>query len=605
MCGIIGYTGNESCYPILKRGLQRLEYRGYDSSGVCFGSPCGKTEIYRQTGTGIENLSVPEKIRLYTCGMAHTRWATHGSVCVENAHPHKKGKTVTVHNGIIENYSELKAELKDSYVFSSSTDTEVLCALIDSEYGKNSDPVSAVTNAVKKAKGSFALGIIFEDLPGQLFAVRRDSPLMLGRGKNGMYAASDMAALSDGATEYFIPEQDRVCRLTKENIEIYFDGVLQSPPEFKPTEHVGDGNGKNGYPHYMLKEINETHRAISDTVQQNVNDGVPYFPHLDSKRLEETDSLTVVACGTAMHAGLCAKWLFEKLCRIKVNVCIASEYRYSEPITEKGDTVLFISQSGETADTVGAMRYAKSHGAYTLGMVNVRNSTLERECDSVIRTCAGAEIAVASTKAYSAQLAALWLLGFRLAYAKGRISEKELKQYTEYIKTDVHSCISEALEKSSLTEAMAKSIIRSPHVFFIGRGLDSVLCTEASLKLKEISYIHSEACPAGELKHGTISLISEDVSTVVIATQKSVFEKTLGNIKEITCRGGKINLICAEDFDSGDVECQNKLTVPSCHELFYPFPTAVLFQQLAYHASVLLGRQVDKPRNLAKSVTVE
>ncbi len=605
MCGIIGYTGTESCYPVLKLGLERLEYRGYDSSGVCFAHPDGKTEIYRQVGTGVEKLPVSDIAKRCTCGVAHTRWATHGSVCVENAHPHKKGKTVIVHNGIIENYAELKRDLEKEYDFYSSTDTEVLCGLIDREYEKQHEPVAAITSAFAQVKGAYAVCIVFEDIPGKIFAVRKDNPLIICKGKDGMYTASDMTAVGEGLEGYFIPDENKLCVMEKDGVSIYKDGKLCSSPEFVKFENVFYNDGKGEYEHYMLKEIHETVKAVKNTAFENIKNGKPFFECLDDERLGNIERLTIVACGTAMHSGLCAKWLFEKLCRVKTEVCIASEYRYSSPIIKEGEVVIFVSQSGETADTVGAMRYAKSQGAYTVGMVNVRKSTLERECDGIIRTNAGAEIAVASTKAYSAQLTALWLLGFRMAYAKGKITEHRLDELTEYLLNSVPECITQALKKAPETKDTARTIMSADSVFFVGRGLDSVLCTEASLKLKEISYIHSESCPAGELKHGTISLISEAVPVVAIVTEKDVFEKTAGNIKEILCRGGRIELICTEDADTRDIPCENKIVIPKCEEMFTPFPTAVVFQMLAYYTAVLLDRQVDKPRNLAKSVTVE
>ncbi len=605
MCGIIGYTGSESCYPILKQGLERLEYRGYDSSGVCFAHSDGKTEIYRQVGTGVEKLPVSDSAKDCTYGMAHTRWATHGSVCAENAHPHKKGKTVIVHNGIIENYAELKGELEKLYRFESSTDTEVLCALIDREYSQCREPVSALTKAIKQVRGSYAICVIFEDIPGRIFAVRYDNPLVICKGKHGVYIASDMTAVGDSADGYFIPEENAVCIIDSHNVSMYKNGKQCIEPELAKTEKSFSERDKGEYEHYMLKEIHETGKAIRNTALENIKGGEPYFECLDDEKLKNIRRLTIVACGTAMHSGLCAKWLLEKLCRVRTDVCIASEFRYSSPIIEEGETVIFVSQSGETADTVGAMRYAKSKGAYTVGIVNVRNSTLERECDGIIRTKAGPEIAVASTKAYSAQLTALWLLGFRMAYAQSRITDRRLKELTEQLCNETVECVASAMKLEPSAEKMADAIMNAGSVFFVGRGLDSYLCTEASLKLKEISYIHSEACPAGELKHGTISLVSEAVPIVAIVTEKAVFEKTVGNIKEMMCRGGRIDLICTDNFDTRDIPCESKIILPECDELFTPFPTAIAFQMLAYFTSVKLGRQVDKPRNLAKSVTVE
>ncbi len=606
MCGIIGYTGTNECYPILKEGLCRLEYRGYDSSGVCFSHKDEKTEIYRQVGVGMEKMPISDKAHRSMCGMGHTRWATHGAVCVENAHPHRKGKTVIVHNGIIENYDTLKPALAEKYDFSSSTDTEVLCALIDSEYEKTGDPVQAISNAISLCRGSFALGIIFDDIQGSLFTTRRDSPLIVGKGSDGMYAASDLSALSGMIDGYFIPEKDTVCRLISNGVTVYRNCKKTDTPPLIPISNTGKTTSDKGeFEHYMLKEIYETGKAVQATAQANIKDGEPYFSCLSDEVLENLSSLSIVACGTAMHAGLCAKWLTEKLCGINVDVFIASEFRYSDRHIGRDDTVLFISQSGETADTVGAMRLAKSKGARTVCIVNTENSTLARECDGVIHTKAGAEIAVASTKAFSAQLCALWLLAFRTAYAKHLMPRGELLRLTDHTVENLKNAIGAALCKNDEVAEMAKQLCKADSVFFIGRGLDSSLCAEASLKLKEISYIHSEACPAGELKHGTISLISPKAHTVAIVTQKSMYEKMSSNIKEVMCRGGKLHLIYSADLYMSDAELDSCLIVPECEALFEPFPAAILFQLLAYHSALLLGRQVDKPRNLAKSVTVE
>ncbi len=595
MCGIIGYTGNKKCYGILKKGLARLEYRGYDSSGMCFVHSDGDCEIFRRVGVG--DMDISESAMRAECGMGHTRWATHGKVCTENAHPHKKGRVVIVHNGIIENYAAIKQELSDRYDFSSSTDTEVLCALIDDEYKKTHEPIKAMESALAKCSGSYAVCAVFDGIPSTLFLVRSDSPLVIGVGEDGMYAASDITALSGMADRYFIPDTDVIYKLTP-------DGAVLSnsltPTYTDISSDISHTVGKGEYEHYMLKEIFQSAEVVPKSAEMALSS-----PTVPDHMLGGLHRLSIVGCGTAMHAGLCAAHYFEKYAEVNTDVFTASEYRYRPRRIEKGELILFISQSGETADTVGAMRRAKSHGAFTVCVVNTPDSTLCRECDAVIRTYAGTETSVASTKAFSAQLTVLMLLAYRTAYCKGFLTKEEYKEVSQTQTRKLSGLISSALSVSDEVRDIAKELMRHDDIFFIGRGIDGVLCKEASLKLKEISYLHSEACEAGELKHGTISLISDDVPVVAIVTQKEVYSKMETNIKEVLCRGGKVYLICAPDFDTDSLGYECKLTLPDAPSDLLPYPTAILFQLLAYHTAFLLGRQVDKPRNLAKSVTVE
>ena len=609
MCGIIGYTGKEDALPHLIAGLKMLEYRGYDSSGVAL----QENEILCVKSKGrISELE--EKLALCAethahCGIGHTRWATHGSPSDINAHPHSAPHLSLVHNGIIENYSEIKCELEEKgYNFISQTDTEIAAKLIDSFYSQSKDPISAIFSAIQKMRGSFAFGIIFDDIKDKIFAVRRDSPLIVSSNEHGAFIASDITAILKYSSEYFRLDENTVAVLDGKSVEFFNSKQERVEQKRERVSWNAEEAKKGGFPHFMLKEIFETPEAVRKTLSPRIKSGRPCFdsPLIDSDKILDFTSIHIVACGTAMHAGLFGKYMFEKLARIPVNVEIASEFRYQDPILNENDLVILLSQSGETADTLAALRHAKGCGIRTLAIVNVMDSSVAREADEVIYTLAGPEIAVASTKAYSVQCALLYLLALRFANARGRLDEKEMSDVCRSVISELPEAIEKTLKMQNEVKDAASRFADTERFFYIGRGIDRYLCTEASLKLKEISYIHSESYAAGEMKHGTISLITENTPVLALLTEAQLAEKMISGIREVKSRGAFVIAVCSHGIaETYDVPCDVMLKLPDVSAVSAPFCATVLLQLFAYYIADGRSLDVDKPRNLAKSVTVE
>ncbi len=605
MCGIIGYTGTKKAVPILVEGLRALEYRGYDSAGVALSSDT-ETDIIKAKGR-IDVLA--DKLEAFgggdnTCGIGHTRWATHGEPSDVNAHPHATERLAMVHNGIIENYAEIERRLSLSgYTFVSETDTEAAAKLLDLYYSKIGDPIEALFATTADIRGSFAFGVIFRDRPDTIYAMRKDNPLIVAMSDSGGLIASDIPAILPHTNTYYRLDENVVAVINGKAVEFYDKKRTKIDQPLETVDwDVGQAQ-KSGYPHFMLKEIFEEPEAIRKTVTPRLDEnGLPIFEMLPSK----IDSIHIVACGTAMHAGLVGKTLIERLARIPVNVEIASEFRYRNPILRENDLVILLSQSGETADTIAALRQAKAKGIATLAIVNVIGSSIAREADNVIYTMAGPEIAVASTKAYSVQCALMSLLAINLALREGRLDEDEAKRLSSLFADEIPSAVSKILDRSDEIRDIAKKYIGGEHLFYIGRGIDCDVCTEGSLKLKEISYIHSEAYAAGELKHGTISLITDGMPVVALLTESELAEKTISGIREVRSRGAHTLVIATESIaDSFTIPYDDIIRIPDTEQIFELFPAASVLQLFAYHASALRGLDVDKPRNLAKSVTVE
>ncbi len=608
MCGIIGYSG---CYDAKERvihGLLALEYRGYDSAGIAAFTENG-VEVIKTMGR-VKGLD--EKIDSLggiksNCGIGHTRWATHGAPSDTNSHPHVIGKVTLVHNGIIENYKELKEKLIDKGVsFVTQTDTEVGAGVINQFYALARDPIAAIRCAMDEITGSYAFGILFEDIPGRIYAAKKDSPLIIGIAEDGGFIASDISAILKYTKNYMTLTDGEVAVIEGKNIVVYDkNGDIAEKDVFTATWDAATAE-KGGYAHFMLKEIHEEPEAIRKTLSPRFKNGVISFETdgIFDEDFKAINSLRIVACGTAMHAGLYAKYLIEKLARIPVTVETASEYRYEDPIVGEGDTVLIISQSGETADSREALRMSKERGAKTLALVNVIASTIAREADRVIYTYAGPEISVCSTKAYTVQTATLCAFAFQLAYNKGKITKAQLEEYSHTLMWKLGDVINEVISDEPKLADIATELYKYDDIFFIGRGIDSFIVTEASLKLKEISYIHSEAYAAGELKHGTISLITEDTPVAALATVPQLYEKTRSNICEVATRGGKVFLVCGPDYPA-DSSILYEYRLPEIDRLFMGIAAATAYQLFAYHVAVLRGCDIDKPRNLAKSVTVE
>ncbi|WP_058486484.1 glutamine--fructose-6-phosphate transaminase (isomerizing) [Defluviitalea phaphyphila] len=609
MCGIVGYIGEKQALKILIDGLKKLEYRGYDSAGVA---------VYNGAGIDIKKTKgrlkdLEEKLEgqevLGTIGIGHTRWATHGAPSDQNAHPHpNSNQTITiVHNGIIENYLEIKEELiNKGYKFSSETDTEVIVHLIDSYY--NNDPVDAVIKAMDKLEGSYALGVLFKDHPDQLIAARKDSPLVVGLGKGENFIASDIPAILQYTRDVYLLEDEEIVILTKDDVKILNKEKEEINREiFKVTWDVAAAE-KGGYEHFMIKEIFEQPKVVKDTLMprlpENQNKVVLDNIKLSKKELENINKIYIIGCGTAYYAGLIGKYLLERIARIPVVAEVASEFRYRDPVLDDKTLMIVLSQSGETADTLAALRLAKKAGSRVLGIVNVVGSSIAREADDVLYTWAGPEIAVASTKAYSAQLACMYLLTTHIALEMGKITEDRFKELREELyklpeKVDV------VLKQSEKIKKLAEDYINSKNVFCVGRGLDYMVSMEGSLKLKEVAYVHSEPYAAGELKHGPIALI-EDVSLVIgILTQESLYEKTISNLKEIKARGGKVLAITLEGNTEIEKTADEVIYIPETPWIFTSLLANIPQQLFAYYMATALGHDVDKPRNLAKSVTVE
>ncbi len=606
MCGIAGYIGNDNSVPFLLSGLSKLEYRGYDSAGIAVLKEEGEIEVVKTKG----RLSVLEEkisgMDLYgTVGIGHTRWATHGAPSDINSHPHTsaKGKIAVVHNGIIENYLTLRQKLEGKgYKFVSDTDTEVISHMLDYYY--NGDMVEAIIKTMHRLEGSYALGVISAEHPGELFAARKDSPLIAGIGENENYIASDIPAVLGRTRDiYLLEDMEIVCMKGKE-IKI-FDvlGNEIKKEVFRVKWDVLSAE-KGGYEHFMFKEIMEQPKAVTDTVMPRIKDGRIILDDikLSAEEIKSLNKIFITGCGSAYHIGVTGKYIIEKMAGIPVEVDLASEFRYRQPIIGKNDLVIIISQSGETADTLAALREAKKKGCRILSVVNVVGSTIARESDDVLYTWAGPEIAVATTKAYSTQLQAMYMIGLYLANAKGKASD-EAAIINEIQK--IPAKLSEMLSEYKDIQHYASKYYNAKNVFFIGRGVDYSVALEGSLKLKEISYIHSEAYAAGELKHGTISLIEDGTLVIALATQTGIFEKMLSNIKEVKARGAKVIAIAQEGCAEIEKEADHVIYIPKTPDLLTPPLTVIPLQLFAYYMAVNKGCDVDKPRNLAKSVTVE
>lgn len=611
MCGIIGYIGGAGSVDRLINGLYALEYRGYDSAGVAVVDENGKINVVKASGrlkNVEEKLSQRTDLASSMCGIGHTRWATHGAPSDINSHPHGSPALQLVHNGIIENYIMLKQKLISlGYTFESQTDTEAAAKLLDYNYRVTGSHIEAIKKTLGEITGSYALGIIFEDDPSRIYAVKKDSPLIVGCGKGENFIASDITAILRYTNKYYHLEENEIAVVEKNTISIT---DLNDKPISKPIQQATwdvQAAERGGYPHFMIKEINEEPEAITKTLRPRIKNGLPDFSgeKVDDEMMKRITRMQIVACGTAMHAGLYGKAMFEKLVGIPVSVEIASEFRYNNPIIGPGDLVVIISQSGETADSLAALRLAKQKGAYTLAIVNVISSSIAREADNVLYTWAGPEIAVASTKAYTVQTALLALLAIKTALLRGTMTADEAKKLVSELQNRVPAAVSEVIAKCDEIKEIAKQFRDCEDLFFIGRGTDYHLAQEGSLKLKEISYIHSEAYAAGELKHGTISLITDGVPVIALATIDALYDKMLSNIKEVKARGARVVTICKGSATEAASESDFVIYLPEIPELFALLPAVTVLQLLAYYCSVERGCDVDKPRNLAKSVTVE
>lgn len=581
MCGIIGYVGKKRCsIDVIIDGLKHLEYRGYDSAGIAYVKD-NNVVIEREVGR-ISNLENVLKKDSSHIGIGHTRWATHGKPTKENAHPHKVGNITLVHNGIIDNFMELKSTLmSEGYTFKSDTDTEVAAAYIDSLYKENNDMIKSLSICVNKFLGSYAFGIINELETDVLYALRKDSPLIIGVGENENFIASDVPSILKYTNKYIDIENDEIVKITKDEVTVYDKNYNIINKEISVFE--GDANlvEKNGYETYMLKEIHEEAEVIKKTSEASIDFDITKYDEID-----------IVACGSAYHAGLVGKYMIEKLCNIKVNVCIASEYQYDKHFYKGKTLVIAISQSGETADTKKCVNIANEMGVDTLGIVNVKGSSIARICKHVIYTLAGPEIAVATTKAYLAQITTLILLAVK--NSKEKINTEDLQKLPYYIETLINKDYT----------SLANMLYTKDDIYFIGRGIDYALCMEGSLKLKEISYIHSEAYAAGELKHGTISLISEGTPVIVVATSDELYLKTISNAKEVKARGAYVILVTDKEVINEGVY-DELISIPKVTEELRPILTIIPLQLISYEVAKLKGNDIDKPKNLAKSVTVE
>ena len=595
MCGIIGCTGTLYAPDILIGGLKKLEYRGYDSAGIAVKLESGTAVCKTQGKVAL----LEEKVKNTdlsgaTCGLGHTRWATHGEPSDVNSHPHRHGRVTLVHNGIIENYLELRDELGVTPV--SQTDTEIAAILIDSLY--DGDPLAAIRGAIKRIRGSFAFGVMFDDVPGTLFAVRRDSPLIIGVSAGENFIASDIPAILSHTKNYYLADEDEIAVVTRDSVR-FFGEDGEKTKMLLTAAWDEQSAQKSGYKHFMLKEIYEEPKVIAATVGAYKKGDVLFGDC--SFDFKINGRVFIVACGSAMHAALLGKYAIEKLARIPVSVEIASEFRYDDPILGKDDLVIAISQSGETADTLAAVRLAKSKGVRTLGIVNVWGSTLSREADDVIYTYAGPEICVATTKAYLCQLTVLDMMALRL----GREHMGEARYHELLSALD---SLPEYIEKALLLDGCCRELadrnLDRDDQFYIGRGQDFSVCTEASLKLKEVSYVHCEAYAAGELKHGTISLVVDGTPVIAVMTERSRLPKTVSNIKEVASRGASVICVTYADVDVSDF-CDSKIVIETPDEFFAPVIATTPLQLYAYHVADGRGNDVDKPRNLAKSVTVE
>ena len=606
MCGIVGYVGKQDCTQVLLDSLSKLEYRGYDSAGIAVFEN-GEIKTRKSKGKIADLVSKMEQDgRLVgTCGIGHTRWATHGEPSDINSHPHGNANVTIVHNGIIENYKKIKEFLeKKGYVFESETDTETVAKLLDCFYEGN--PLQTIKRVIDEVEGSYALGIMFKDYPNRIYAVRKDSPLIVAVGEDEAFIASDVPAVLKYTKNFYLLEKDEIAVLEKGEVEFFDEFGVPITKEMHVADFDEEAAKKGNFPHYMIKEIHDQPSSIRTTITPRIADGMPTLEEcgMTYDRLRNYDKIFVVACGTAMHAGLVGKYVIERIARVSVTVDVASEFRYRDPILSDKDLVILVSQSGETADTLEALRLAKKNGADTLSIVNVKGSSIARESDMVLYTHAGPEISVASTKAYMVQLSVFYLIAFALAYANEKIDEQECKRLVQQLQ-QVPEQIEEMLKTPEDCQFIASKLVNTENLLYIGRGLDYALSMEGSLKLKEISYIHSESYAAGELKHGTISLVTDQMPVIAVATQNDLFDKTISNVKEVKARGAYVVLVTHKGENVGEDVADCIINVPEIDHLLMPMTAVVPLQLIAYYTSVLRGNDVDQPRNLAKSVTVE
>ena len=612
MCGIVGYVGNEQAAPILLNGLAKLEYRGYDSAGIAVRDGDKHVEVVKAKGRlkALEEKTNNGLAIKGTCGIGHTRWATHGEPSENNAHPHISDdyNVVGVHNGIIENYQELKDKLvKNGYEFYSSTDTEVAIKLIDYYYKKyEHTPVDAINHAMVRIRGSYAFAIMFKEYPNEIYVARKDSPMILGVSDGNCYVGSDVPAILNYTRNVYYIGNMEIGRLADGNITFYNLDGDEIEKELVEIKWDAEAAEKGGYEHFMMKEIHEQPKAIADTLNSVLKDGKLDLSavELSDEEIKKISQIYIVACGSAYHVGVVAQYVMEDLAKIPVRVELASEFRYRKPLLDPDGLVIVISQSGETADSLAALRLAKDKGLRTLGIVNVVGSSIAREADNVFYTLAGPEISVATTKAYSTQLIAAYCLAIQFARVRGEITDDVYSTYLEELKT-IPDKIEKILEDKERIQWFAAKVANSKDIFFIGRGIDYAVSLEGSLKLKEISYIHSEAYAAGELKHGTISLIEDNILVIGVLTQSELYEKTISNMVECKSRGAY--LMGLTTYGKYEVEDTVEFTVyiPKIDEHFAASLAVVPLQLLGYYVSVAKGLDVDKPRNLAISVTVE
>ena len=609
MCGIVGFTGTANAVPKIVKGLKVLEYRGYDSVGLAAHyngeiktAKCkGRVDALRSK---LQAESFPES----GCAIGHTRWATHGGPSDVNAHPHATDTLSLVHNGIIENYRELKAELaKKGIKFISETDTEVAAWIITEEYKALKDPVKAIYSALKKLAGSYAFEILFKDFPDEIFAVRQGSPLILATGVDGNYVASDMTALLPFTDTFCFLNEGDLAQVKKDSVYIVREDGRTEEPVWQKTDMTVEAAEKCGYPHFMLKEIHEQPNAFLKTVSPRIKNGLPDFSDdgVSDDLLRRAKKIYIVACGSAMHAGLCGKYLIEHWAKIPVTVEIASEFRYNDPLIDSETLMIIVSQSGETADSLAALRYGREHGAFTMGIINVVGSSIAREADATLYTYAGPEIAVATTKGYCVQVAAFMLIAAKLSELSGTLSESEVRALCSELSQNVPKAIEETFALHDEIKDIAKKLYSSENLFYIGRGIDYALGVEGSLKLKEISYIHSEAYAAGELKHGTISLITQGTPVIAVSTSKRLYDKTVSNIRECSSRGANVLFICYNEAHQPENVADTVLRLPKVGRYAEMLSAMTAMQLIAYEVAVLRGCDIDRPRNLAKSVTVE
>ena len=612
MCGIVGYIGSQNAVPVLISGLKSLEYRGYDSAGVAVLNQ-GRIDIRKTKGKvdNLRNLLLTEPVA-GRAGIGHTRWATHGAPSDINAHPHfsNDDKIAVVHNGIIENYQELKAELEaKGYEFHSETDTETVAHLVDDFYKQGNDILEAVRKTLERIEGSYALGVLCTDYPDQLIAARKESPLIVGLGKGENFIASDIPAILNYTKDAYILGDRELALVKADEVKLYDISGKEIQREVYTYKWDVEAAQKNGYDHFMLKEIYEQPKVVRDNLSQRfTEDGKSIYLDgikLGRAELENINQIYIVACGTAYYAGLVGKYLLERIVRIPVNSEVASEFRYKDPLIDEHTLVIVVSQSGETADTHSALKLAKEKGARVLAIVNAVGSSIARDADDVLYTLAGFEIAVASTKAFSAQVVAMYLITLHIAMELGKISEEdfaEVKGAMDRLPSQINDILTKAVPA---IKGFVNKYIGSKNVFYIGRGLDYVVCQEGSLKLKEIAYLHSEPYAAGELKHGPIALIEEATLVVGVVTQESLFDKTKSNIKEVKARGAKVLAIAMEGNSSIEEVADDVIYIPRTHWMLTSLLANIPQQLFAYYMALGLGEDIDKPRNLAKSVTVE